>query len=127
MNDVLNEKLALVSVFIKIFSGYRRATREDIAALGGSLPQSSAVTEGSIKVFPVGGINALATVRRQLFRKLQGYGVRAVGSANVFAVPTEALPEIEQVITDAKTQFEVATSALMACRFGGYRRYSFLI
>ncbi len=35
MQDVLNEKLTLVSINISTFSGYRRATRDHIAALGG--------------------------------------------------------------------------------------------
>ena len=86
MQDVLNEKLTLVSINISTFSGYRRATREHIAALGGSLPASAAITEGSIKVFPCDGTKALQTVRRGIFRKLQAKGVRALGSQNVFAV-----------------------------------------
>ena len=64
MQDVLNEKLTLVSINISTFSGYRRATREHIAALGGTLPASEAITEGSIKVFPSEGTKALLTVRR---------------------------------------------------------------
>ena len=52
MKDVLTDKLTLISVNIATFSGYRRATRDHIKALGGSLPASAAITEGSIKVFP---------------------------------------------------------------------------
>ena len=80
MQDVLNEKLTLVSINISTFSGYRRATRDHIAALGGSLPASAAITEGSIKVFPGDGTKALQTVRRGVFRKLQAKGVKALGS-----------------------------------------------
>lgn len=105
MQDVLNEKLTLVSLNISTFSGYRRATREHIAALGGSLPASAAVTEGSIKVFPCDGTKALQTVRRGIFRKVQSKGVKALGSQNVFAVLTDDLPEIEKEITDAKAEY----------------------
>lgn len=105
MQDVLNEKLTLVSINISTFSGYRRATREHIAALGGNLPASAAITEGSIKVFPCEGTKTLMTVRRGIFRTLQAKGVRALGSQNVFAVLTEDLPEIEKEIASAETAF----------------------
>ena len=104
MQDVLNEKLTLVSINISTFSGYRRATREHIAALGGSLPASAAITEGSIKVFPCDGTKALQTVRRGIFRKLQAKGVRALGSQNVFAVLTDDLPEIEKEVAETEAR-----------------------
>lgn len=106
MQDVLNEKLTLVGLSISVFSGYRRATREHIAALGGKLPSCAALTEGSLKVFPSDGTNALATIRRGIFRKLQAKGVRALGSQNVFAVLTADLPEIEAELIQAKTEFD---------------------
>ena len=112
MQDVLNEKLTLVSINISTFSGYRRATREHIAALGGSLPASAAITEGSIKVFPCDGTKALQTVRRGIFRKLQAKGVRALGSQNVFAVLTDDLPEIEKELADAEAEFKAEVAAL---------------
>ncbi|WP_126448165.1 DUF3150 domain-containing protein [Sulfuricystis multivorans] len=114
MQDVLNEKLTLVSITINTFSGYRRATREHIAALGGSLPDSAAITEGSIKVFPCDGTKALQTVRRGIFRKLQAKGVRALGSQNVFAVLTDDLPEIEKEVADAEAEFKAEVNALEA-------------
>lgn len=114
MQDVLNEKLTLVSINISTFSGYRRATREHIAALGGNLPASAAITEGSIKVFPGDGTKALQTVRRGVFRKLQAKGVKALGSQNVFAVLTDELPEIEKEIADAKAEYKTERDALEA-------------
>jgi len=111
MQEVLNEKITLVSVNISTFSGYRRATREHIASLGGLLPNCAAITEGSIKVFPCDGTKALQTVRRTVFRKLQAQGIRALGSQNVFAVLTDELPEIEREIAAAQVDFanEMAT------------------
>ena len=114
MQDVLNEKLTLVSINISTFSGYRRATREHIAALGGTLPSSAAITEGSIKVFPCDGTKALQTVRRGVFRKLQAKGVKALGSQNVFAVLTDELPGIEKEISDAQTEYETELKSLDA-------------
>ena len=114
MQDVLNEKLTLVSINISTFSGYRRATREHIAALGGSLPASAAVTEGSIKVFPGDGTKALQTVRRGVFRKLQAKGVKALGSQNVFAILTDELPEIEKEIAGAQAEYNAERDALEA-------------
>ena len=114
MQDVLNEKLTLVSINISTFSGYRRATREHIAALGGSLPASAAVTEGSIKVFPCEGTKALQTVRRGVFRKLQAKGVKALGSQNVFAVLTDDLSGIEKEIADAHAEYVAERDALEA-------------
>ena len=111
MQEVLNEKITLVSVNISTFSGYRRATREHIASLGGILPNCAAITEGSIKVFPCDGTKALQTVRRTVFRKLQAQGIRALGSQNVFAVLTDELPDIEKEIAAAQVDFasEMAT------------------
>lgn len=132
MSEVLNEKITLVSVNISTFSGYRRATREHIAALGGSLPNSAAITEGSIKVFPAGAgtmgkgktkskqkqtpmpITAMQTIRRSIFRELQVKGVKALGSQNVFAILTDELPEVEKNIADAKAKFAAERSRLDA-------------
>lgn len=114
MQDVLNEKLTLISVNISTFSGYRRATREHIAALGGQLPASAAITEGSIKVFPADGTKALQTVRRGVFRKLQAKGVKALGSQNVFAILTDELPEIEKEIADAEAEYIAERTTLEA-------------
>jgi hypothetical protein len=112
MHDVLSEKLTLVSLNISLFSCFRRATREIIADLGGSLPASNAITEGSIKIFPCDGTKELLAVRRGLFRKLQSKGVRALGSQNVFAVLTGELPEIEREIARAESLFEAACDDL---------------
>lgn len=112
MHEVLNEKITLVSVNISTFSGYRRATREHIASLGGLLPVCAAITEGSIKVFPCDGTKSLQSVRRGVFRKLQAQGIRALGSQNVFAVRTEDLPEIEIEIADAEAEFKSETGIL---------------
>lgn len=114
MKDVLTDKLTLISVNIATFSGYRRATRDHIKALGGSLPASAAITEGSIKVFPSDGTKDLQTVRRSVFRKLQARGVRALGSQNVFAVLTTDLNEIEKEMEDAKQEFVQKTADLDA-------------
>lgn len=124
MQDVLNEKLTLVAANISTFSGYKRATRADIAALGGSLPVSDAITEGSIKVFPTGNplknqangsnlpLAEMQTTRRNLFRKLQQKGVKALGSSNVFAILTEDLPEIEREIAEAEIEFDAQLAKL---------------
>jgi hypothetical protein len=112
MHDVLSEKLTLVSLNISVFSGFRRATRENIAALGGSLPQSKAITEGSIKIFPCDGTKALLSVRRSLFRKLQSAGIGSLGSKNVFAVLADELPEIEREISRARSMFDASRNDL---------------
>ena len=114
MHQVLNEQITLVSINISAFSGYRRATREHIAALGGSLPTCKAITEGSIKVFPCEGTSSLLTVRRGVFRMLQSHGIRALGSQNVYAVRTDELPEIEQEIATKEAEFDVEIAALSA-------------
>jgi hypothetical protein len=95
MSDVLNEKVALVSLSIATFAGYRRATREQIEELGGSLPASAAVTEGSIKVFPSEGVTDLTTIRRKAFREIGAKSIKAMGSRTVFAVPRTILDDIE--------------------------------
>ena len=114
MQEVLNEQITLVSVNISTFSGYRRATREHIKSLGGSLPMCNAITEGSIKVFPVDGTKDLQSIRRSVFRKLQSQGIRALGSQNVFAVVTDDLPEIEKEIETAEAEFADAVTTLSA-------------
>jgi hypothetical protein len=112
--NVLNEKMTLISINISTFSGYRRATREHIAALGGTLPTSGAITEGSIKVFPCDGTKALQTARRGIFRKLQSRGIKSLGSQNVFSVLTSELPEIEKEIADAEAEYVAERATLEA-------------
>lgn len=112
MQDVLDNKVALVSLAITIFGGYRRATREHIAALGGSLPASKAVTEGSIKVFPNEATKDLHSIRRQVFRTVSAKGIRALGSHSVYALPAAEVGAIETAILDAKAEFTVVASAL---------------
>ena len=112
--NVLDDKLALVTVTIKCFSGYRRSTREIIAQLGGNLPDSAAVTEGSIKVFPNDRLNPFATLRRAVFRKVAAKGVKALGSGNTFAIPREALPDIEAILDDASNEFATELNTLEA-------------
>lgn len=113
-SEILDEKLALVTVTIKCYSGYRRATREIITELGGNLPNSDALTEGSIKVFPNERLNPFSTLRRGVFRKLSAKGVKALGSGNTFALPREELPKIEQILADARSEFDVELGVLDA-------------
>lgn len=113
-NAVLDDKLALVTVTIKCYSGYRRATREMIKELGGSLPNSEAVTEGSIKVFPNERLNPFSTLRRGVFRKIAAKGVKALGSGNTFAVPRDELPAIETALEEARSDFETEINVLEA-------------
>lgn len=110
--EVLNEKVALISLSIATFAGYRRVTREQIAEMGGSLPNSAAITEGSIKVFPTDGTKGLTTVRRAIFRKVAAFGIKALGSRCVFAVPRDALPQIETDIEQANQEFSTEKSKL---------------
>ena len=114
MSDVLNEKVALVSLSIATFAGYRRATREQIEELGGSLPASAAVTEGSLKVFPSEGVTDLTTIRRKAFREIGAKSIKAMGSRTVFAVPRTILDNIEGDLGVWEKEFEVAKAALDA-------------
>ena len=109
---VLDEKIALVSISLGMFGGYRRLNREQIVALGGQLPNSEAVTEGSIKVFPNAPMKPFHTIRRGLFRKVAAKGIKALGSSNVFAVPKAALESIEKEINDADGQYAVERTKL---------------
>lgn len=103
-SNILDDKLALVSVSIGTFGGYRRATRAMIAELGGSLPDCSAVTEGSIKVFPNKPMKPFGTARRKVFRAIASIGIKALGSRTVFAIPKARLPAVEKLLADAHAQ-----------------------
>jgi hypothetical protein len=105
--SILNDKVALISVSISIFSGYRRATADIIRSLGGQFPDSDAITEGSIKVFPSDVLAPLSTARRGLFRKLAARGVRALGSKNVFAINRDDLAAAEDDVAHTRREFEV--------------------
>lgn len=113
-SSVLDEHLALISINVGMFAGYRRATREQIVELGGSLPNSKAITEGSIKVFPNEALKDFATIKRGLFRRVTARGVKALGSRNVFALPREILEEIEQEIAAAEAEYEAKKVDLKA-------------
>jgi hypothetical protein len=121
MQQILDERIALISVSASIFGGYRRATKEMIRELGGSLPDSKAVTQGSIRVFPsdsatapatkgkvsaLGTLASLGTIRRAAFRELGAKGIKALGSRSVFAIPAEARDEIGQLLDAAEIEFK---------------------
>jgi hypothetical protein len=110
--SVLNEKLTLVSFKFAQFCGYRHATRELIAQMGGNLPSCKAITEGSIKVFPPTGVKEFNTLRRSLVRFLQGLGVQALGSSTCFAIPTTELHQVEAKVADLERKFQKAKDAL---------------
>lgn len=110
--QILDDKLALVTVSIKCYSGYRRATRENIQEMGGSLPNSDAVTEGSIKVFPSTRLKSFSTIRRGVFRKIASVGVKALGSGNTFAVPRDELVKLDEILADARDEFDTELKQL---------------
>ena len=103
--SVLDDKISLVSVSIGTFGGYRRATREQIASLGGNLPACKAITEGSIKVYKTEALAVFHSIRRNLIRKLARHGVKALGSSTVFAFPSAELQEITAEIASAEQVF----------------------
>lgn len=111
---ILDEKLALLTITIKCFSGYRHATRDYIKELGGNLPNSDALTEGSIKVFSNERLNPFSNLRRSVFRKVAAKGVKALGSGNTFAVPRGELSAIEQILGDASSEFQTELGVLDA-------------
>jgi hypothetical protein len=113
-HSILSEKLTLVSFRFSQFCGYRHATRELIAQMGGNLPRCKAITEGSIKVFPPTGVKEFNTLRRSLVRFLQNLGVQALGSPTCFGIPTTELPKVEAKVADLERKFQKAKSALDA-------------
>jgi len=114
MQDVLDDKLALVSLSFGMFGGYRRATPEHIKKLGGKLPKSKAITEGSIKIFPGDALKDFCTIRRGLFRDIGKMAIKALDSRSVFAVPRNELPAVEKLIADAAQEYSDAVAQLDA-------------
>lgn len=112
MQDVLDDKLALVSLNFGMFGGYRRATPEHIKKLGGKLPKSKAITEGSIKIFPNGALTDFCTIRRGLFRDIAKMAIKALDSRSVFAVPRSELAAVEKLIADAEQEYGAAVDVL---------------
>lgn len=108
MLEYLQSKIVLVSITIKSFSGYKRATAEHIQRMGGHLPASKAITEGSIKIFPEDHLKPLTAVRRTVLRKLQSLGIKALNASNVIAIHADDLPAAEKLINEAKGDFDVA-------------------
>lgn len=106
VENALTHKVALISLDIGNFGGYRRATKELIESLGGRLPDSQAVTEGSIKVFPNGPLKPFQTRRRNLFREIGKMGIKAMGSGSVFAIPRTKMAKAEQLIADADAEYK---------------------
>ena len=112
--SILDEKLALVTVAISVPGGYRRLTTDQIAALGGSLPDSKVVTEGSLKVFNSDAFAPFLAIRRTLFRLLQKCGIKALGSSKVFAIPRVKLESILTEVAAAEGKFKTETADLDA-------------
>lgn len=114
MQDVLDDKLALVSLSFGMFGGYRRATEDHIKKLGGKLPKSNAITEGSIKIFPCDGLKEFGTIRRAVFRDLGKIAIKALDSRSVFAVNRDDLAKAEKAIADAAANYAAETAVLDA-------------
>lgn len=102
--QILSEEIVLASIRITSFGGYRRAKRADITALGGRLPDCEAITEGSIKVFPMDRLKNLGTVKRKLFRELSKTLIRGLENSNVFCIPTPDLQKWQGVIDTAERE-----------------------
>jgi len=110
--SILDEKLTLVSFKMSQFSGYRRATREFIARMGGKLPACKSITEGSIKIFPADGLRGFNAIRRNLSRYLQSIGVQALGSSTCYAVPASELLRIEAKVSKIEAEFQAQKNLL---------------
>jgi len=112
MQNVLDDKLVLVTINFGMFGGYRRATPEHIKKLGGKLPKSKAITEGSIKVLPNDALADFQAIRRSLFRNLSKLSIRAFDAHNVVAIPRDELSAAEKLIRDASVDFDNAKNRL---------------
>lgn len=108
--QILDDKVQLYLVDVKVPGNYRRATDAIITELGGKVPNG--VTRGSIPFFPGEKLAPLSSVRRALKRDLKEIGLKGMGTGQIVAFPKDEAAKAEAAISKAETEFAAERSDL---------------
>ena len=107
-------QVVMVSVECSMFGGYKRSSEQDIVDAGGKVPDTDILTKGGKHIFPSERLAAFGTVKKNVFRDLWKFGIKALGSGSVIAFNAEELPEVERILEEANAEFSVLLNELKA-------------
>lgn len=102
----------MVTVTASMFGGYKRTTESDITSAGGKLPETDILTKGGKHIFPTEKLAIFGTIKKDLFRQLWKFGVKAFGSGSVIAICADELDAAEKLLDKAQADFNAALSDL---------------
>lgn len=123
----ITDKIAVVSVDIGFFGAYRRATEEDIKALGGVVPDSNVLTKGSKRIFPnydellrdeqtargVANPDTFGSVKKDVDRFLWKRGTRLVGKGG-WVISMDVVDEVLEKLKSGSIIVDSLKSTLEA-------------
>ena len=107
-------QIVMISIECSMFGGYKRSSEQDIIDAGGKVPDTDILTKGGKHIFPSERLATFGTVKKNVFRDLWKFGIKALGSGSVIAITAEDLPEAERTLEEASTEFAVLLNDLKA-------------
>lgn len=110
--SILDEKLALISFKMSLFSGYIHLTRALIKKLGGQFPDCEAAKTGTLEVFPHKALNPFHALRKRLIRYLNKIGIQAMDSPTTFVIPTSELADVKKELQKTVDEFNQSKAVL---------------
>lgn len=108
MTQAALEKVALVSVDLSTWSGYKRTSEDELERIGVKLPKNSPLTKGGKKIYPTEYLKEFTNIRKEIERTLRKVGVRALGGGNTHAVPESKVDEINEFLEAVKLRTDLA-------------------
>lgn len=107
-------QIVMISVDCSMFGGYKRSSEQDIIDAGGKVPDTDVLTKGGKHIFPSERLATFGTVKKNVFRDLWKFGIKALGSGSVIAINADDLPEAERILDAADAEFAVLLNELKA-------------
>lgn len=103
--QVLPAQIVMIAVECSMFGGYKRSSEQDIVDAGGKVPDTDILTKGGKHIFPSERLAPFGTVKKNVFKDLWKFGIKALGSGSVIAISADDLPEAERILEAADTEF----------------------
>ena len=117
MNAIVQNEtpqIVMISVDAAMFGGYKRSSEQDIIDAGGKVPDTDVLTKGGKHIFPSERLAPFGAVKKNVFKELWKFGIKALGSGSVIAINAEDLPEAERILDEADAEFTVLLNELKA-------------
>ena len=101
MESVLS-RLILIALNVKLWSGRRKLSTDDLGLAGTALPPDVVASLGSKRVCDPASIRVFANVKSAAERLLDQYGLRFLGG---YLVPEQAAPQLMQHLKEYQQRF----------------------